>query len=834
MEFENLLTAYQTLCSRYSENILFKKQGITFRETWQRTERRALFLKAQGYNKGDVIAMLAVNSPEWCLTFMAITAIGAIALPLDTNLKPAQYRAMLKSAGARAAFVSEAFRDVFEDETVYRIEDEPAAAGSDQLTAEKIAITDIASLLFTSGTTGNPKIVALTHGNILHVALVCTELEEYTQHEVTLAMLPLYHVYAFESTFMAPLVTGSSLVFQNSLKGPDIIKALAENPITIFPAAPQMWELFLDALMTKLRAQSKAKYRMFMFFLKAGPVLKTLGLGAILQKVFHPVHDVFGHKMRFFISGGAPLKKAYFNYYRVMGFYIMEGYGLTETTGPIAIPYYRDAFAGSVGPPIRGNEVAVKNVNADGIGEIWLRGPAVMPGYYRNDEANREAFDDQGFFNTQDLGYVDGRGHIHITGRLKNVIVLDSGKNVYPEELEQHFVKSPLINEISVFGRQIDGRETVYAVIVPAAKGGGSFGRIQEEVAALNRELPSYRTIGRFALSADPLPRNSTRKVLVDEVIRRLDQGLYQTDAAGAAVPQNLLTATSVREEEIIAALAEGLGSETLYANETLADHDIDSLGLVELIVHLEEALNIAVDMDKVNPLQTLEEFVRYLAECEAGGGVNLDEAILCEPITTRARTFFNPVNELVLLIFRAAAWLFWRLKVNHKDRLQPDNAIVIANHQSLLDAPLMVSQLPRRLRNHVFLIGKKEVAFLRYPFAGAPVLFVDRTGNVVPALKAAADMLRSGQSLIIFPEGTRTRSGAVGKFKSGAAYLAFHLCKQIIPVKIQGTYGVMPRGAFLPRFFSGGRIAMDVGEPINPADFPSIEALTEHLQKLY
>jgi long-chain acyl-CoA synthetase len=834
MEFENLFVAYQTLCGRYGENILFKNQRISFNETWRRTERRALFLKGQGYKKGDVIAILALNSPEWCFTFMAITAIGAIALPLDTNLKPAQYQAMLKSAGAAAAFVSDSFRDVFQDETVYRIEDEPVAGGADKLQAEKLETNDIASLLFTSGTTGNPKIVALTHGNILHVALVCTTLEEYTQDEVTLAMLPLYHVYAFESTFMAPLVSGSAIVFQNSLKGPDIIKALAENPITIFPAAPQMWELFLDALMTKLRAQSKAKYRMFMFFLKSGPVLQALGLGSILQKVFHPVHDVFGHKMRFFISGGAPLKKEYFNYYRTMGFYIMEGYGLTETTGPIAIPYYKDAVAGAVGPPIAGNEVAIKAVNADGIGEIWLKGQAVMPGYYRNDEANREAFDDKGFFNTQDLGYVDERGHIHITGRVKNVIVLDSGKNVYPEELEQHFVRSPLISEIAVFGRKIDGRETVYAVIVPAAKGGGSFGRIQEEVATLNRELPSYRTIGRFALSADPLPRNSTRKVLVDEVIRRLDQGLYQKDAAGAAVPQNILTATSVREEEIIAALTEGLGSETLYANETLADHDIDSLGLVELVVHLEESLNIAVDMDKINPLQTLEEFVRYLAECEAGGGVNLDEAILCEPITTKAATFFNPINELVLLIFRMAAWICWRLKVIHRERLCPDNAIIIANHQSLLDAPLLVSQLPWRLRNHVFLIGKKEVAFLRYPFAGAPVLFVDRTGNVVPALKAAADMLRSGQSLIIFPEGTRTRDGAVGKFKSGAAYLAFHLRKKIIPVQIRGTFEIMPRSTFLPRFFSGGKIELDVGEPIDPADFSSIEALAEDLQKLY
>ncbi len=143
------------------------------------------------------------------------------------------------------------------------------------------------------------------------MALVCTRLEEYTADEVTLAMLPLYHVYAFESTFMAPLLTGSSVVFQTSLKGPDIIRALAENPITIFPAAPQMWELFFDAMVGKIRAQSMAKYRLFMFFLKAAPVLRALGLGVLPKKVFSPVHDICGRKMRFFISGGAPLKKEY-------------------------------------------------------------------------------------------------------------------------------------------------------------------------------------------------------------------------------------------------------------------------------------------------------------------------------------------------------------------------------------------------------------------------------------------------------------------------------------------------------------------------------------------
>ncbi|MBN2401885.1 MAG: AMP-binding protein [Spirochaetes bacterium] len=833
MEFKNLFEAYQSLCDTYAGRILFKNQGISFSEAWQKTKSRALFLQKKGYRKGDVIAILAVNSPEWCYTFMAVTAIGAVALPMDTNLPPAQYRQMAKSAGVKAAFVSAQFRKIFQKMTVFNIENESSVVKSARLKEPSVSRDDTASLLFTSGTTGNPKIVALTHGNIMHVAIDCTKLEEYTPEDVTLAILPLYHVYAFEATFMAPLASGSTIVFLNSLKGPDIIKAMAENPITIFPAAPQMWELFFDALVSKVKAQSKVKYKVFMFFLKAAPVLKALGLGFILRKVFHPVHDVFGHKMRFFISGGAPLKKEYFKYYRNMGFYIMEGYGLTETTGPIAIPYFKDAKPGSVGPPIRGNEVKIKNVNDDGIGEIWLKGPAVMSGYYKNEEANRKAFDDERFFNTQDLGFVDKGGNIHITGRVKNVIILDSGKNVYPEELELYFRNSPLISEIAVFGKKTDGRETVYAVIVPSVKGAKSYDRVRGEVTALNKGLPSYKMISRFALSADPLPRNSTRKVLIDEVIRLLDQGVYQKDASGTAVARNLLIAASVHEEEIISLLEEKLEAKDLLANETLTDQQIDSLGLVELIVYLEEALNISVDMDKVNPLQTLEEFVRYLAACEERKGENLDDLILKGPVTTKAATFPNPISGLISLLVRAASSLCWHITVSRKEFLRPKNAIIISNHQSILDPPLIMNQIPSALRKDIFLIAKKELSWFRIPFAGAPILYVDRTGNIVPSLKAAADVLRSGHSLLIFPEGTRTRNGTVGKFRSGAAYLAKNLNKKIIPVTINGAFEIMPSGKHIPYFFGGHKLKINVGSPVDPNDFKSIEALNDHLHKV-
>jgi 1-acyl-sn-glycerol-3-phosphate acyltransferase len=235
--------------------------------------------------------------------------------------------------------------------------------------------------------------------------------------------------------------------------------------------------------------------------------------------------------------------------------------------------------------------------------------------------------------------------------------------------------------------------------------------------------------------------------------------------------------------------------------------------------------------MEKVNPLQSIEEFVRTLAACEQGAGVNQDERILRGDITTPMAIFWNPLAELILLVVRICSRLFWGLRIDHAERLIPGNRIIAANHQSNLDVLWLLGALPYRLRKTLFITGKKELSLLKYLFIGSPIVFVDRTGNVLPSLKAAADILRSGAALIIFPEGTRTRDGSLGKFKSGAAYLAHHLGREIIPVTIRGAFGILPKGKILPRLFVKEEGRLIVGEPIDPRRFASIESLNDHVR---
>lgn len=836
MDFErykkDLYSFAEETCERYNSNILmhFEDRKVTYGEFLEMIRRRAAFMQQNGLKKGDAIGLMAVNSPEWCATFIAISAVGGTILPFDTSLQSAQLENMLKAAEAKAIFVSSAFAGLTQSVPVFDVNSEKCYADANKFKPLDIPYESMAALLFTSGTTGTPKMVALSHFNLLHIACVCSEFEEFVPEDVALTLLPLFHVYALEACFLAPFASGGSIVLLNSLRGPDIMKTLSDYPISLFPAAPLMWELFFKALVAKTGVGS-AKYYIFMFFVKNAPILRKLGLGFLVKKIFAPVHQAFGLNHRFFISGGAPLKKEYFTYFKNMGFNIFEGYGLSETTGPIAIPYYKTAKAGSVGNPIPGNEAKIKNINEDGIGEIWVRGDAVMKGYYNNPKANAESFDEDGFFNTGDLGRVDKKNNLYVTGRLKNVIVLDSGKNVYPEELEFYFKQSNMISEIAVIDQVIQGHTQIYAVITPVAKSQELYQKIKAEIDTLNKGLPEYRRVHHFAISLDELPKNSSRKLLYGEIKKMLEDGNYQTSESDNAVLKDVLMGATMREEEVVRFLRAYLKQEILYANQSLSDFNIDSLGLIDLIASIESKLSIDVDINEIWKKQNLLEVVVYLGSIDAGVGSSLDERMLRGPIEKKPRKFYNPLYNVFIAIIGFLSRRFWHVTVENRDRLREDNVIFVANHQSYLDMIWMSFCIPTKYRKNIYVTGKKKFAFLRFIFPIFPVLYLD-DANSVDVIKANADLLRQGKSLMIFPEGTRTPDGKMTPFKSGAAYLAWHLNKSVVPTGINGAYEIYPRNKKFPKLFSKVHGKINVGRAMNPADYKSVEEFNHAIEK--
>lgn len=826
----SLYDFYKSSCELYSEKKLFST-GMTYGEAMKIVEERGAFLQKNGFKKGDVIALLSHNSEEFCITFMAITSIGAVVLPLDPNLDRSKYAGMLKQVKCGTVFTTPEFRGCFKKLTVLSTSFSGNREKKTEFKKSRINENDISSMFYTSGTTGEPKIVQLTHANIFKTAHANAEFFNTGTDDMILCILPLFHAYALIAAFMGPIAHGSSICIQPSLKGPDIMKSLADNPITMFPAVPLMWEMIMDGIISRVKLASKLKYRVFRFFLRYGNLFRKAGLGFVPDMIFAEIHRAFGGSMRIMISGGAPLKKIYSRYYSSMGFTLVEGYGLSESTGPVTVSSDKKNVRGSIGKPLNGNEVKLADINGEGIGEICLRGNAVMPGYYNNRGMTSAVFDSEGFFHTGDLGRLDRNGNIFITGRSKNVIVLPSGKNVYPEELEGFYKESELISEIAVFGIKRNNEESVFAVIVPAIRNNSSYLTIKAELDRMNAALPSYKTVSSFALSPEPLPVNSTRKILYDSVRDGLKRGIYITHEKERGVLQQKLAPQNPEEEHIVSLLKKRFRRDTIYARETFADHGIDSLELVDFIVFLEERLEISIDTERMKQIQTMDELLTYISGLEKTGGESINKKIFDGMITEKPFPVFNPMLEIVIAACNIISRIAWKFRIISPEKLDFNGTIISANHTSFMDIIWVSVAIPAKYRKYVYVAGNKRFSFLKYIFPMLPVIWVD-ADNTVEVLKKSADILRQGRSLIIFPEGGRSFDGKLMEFKTGAAYLAKNLNKKIIPLSINGAFDIWPKNKKLPRFTGGKKGLITVGDAILPEKFRDVESLNSHLKK--
>ena len=630
----------------------------------------------------------------------------------------------------------------------------------------------------------------------------------------------------------APIAAGSSIVFQTSLKAPDILKDLREYKINVFPAVPRIWETFFDRIVK--RYEEERQMKLFKFFAENGSWLKWLGFGPKIKAFFRPVQELFGGHMIFMISGGAHLKRNYEVAYRNMGFKMVPGYGLTETVGPVAVNKTDHRTIGCVGAPTVGNEAKIKNPNPEGIGEIWLKGDSVFKGYYKNETATAEVFDSEGWFNSGDLGLIKN-GELYIRGRKKNIIVLDSGKNVYPDDLIAFYQKAPEINELTVFGRQVNGSETVFAVIVPEHKNKDSYEQIAKVIKKMSFGLPTYKRIGKFAISYDALPKTSKQSVKNHAVMAQLDKGAYQLRADDPNFIVKELVGETPEEENIISLLRERLNVDIIYVNQKLEDFEIDSLDYIELISFLETKLSIKIDSGVFVDTVNMKDLVSYIKSTFIDSNdFDAKQYIKeCSVDAVFVKGFFNPLLELGLLLVKMFSKLFWQVQLKAENNLDINNNIVIANHQSYLDFFWLYSNIPSRQRRNVYIAIRRKYLFLRYLLPGMAFIFIDRErSKYIPILKAEADLLRKGKSILIFPEGARTTSGNIGEFRTGAAFLAHSLKKEIVPITINGTFQIMPKHSRFPGIWRK-KGSLIVHNKISPDAYQNYEQLNNEMKKV-
>src|SRR5208283_2627600 len=406
------------------------------------------------------------------------------------------------------------------------------------------ASDEVAALLYTSGTTADPKGVMLTHGNLLGEVTAVFDWVDLGPNDALLGVLPMFHVLAQMANLMIPLVKGARVVYLETLNTTELLRALQERGITAFAVVPQFFYLIHERILQEVAKRGSIAQKLLRVLMTINRGLRRVGVNAG-PFLFRKVHETLGKKMRYLVTGGSRFNPDVGRDFYALGIDVLQAYGLTETTAAVFATSPGDNVIGSVGKAMKGVEAKIVNAHIDRAhiddtqapedagpagGEIVLRGAPVMMGYWHRPDATAAVLR-EGWFYTGDLGYFDSHGNLFLTGRKKEVIVLSNGKNVYPEEVEAHYLKSPYIKELAVMGlegKPGEGGDRLHAVIVPnfdilrQKKIVNAKEVIRFDIESLSQQIASTKRIGSYEIWQDDLPRTTTRKIKRFEVEKRV------------------------------------------------------------------------------------------------------------------------------------------------------------------------------------------------------------------------------------------------------------------------------------------------------------------------
>ncbi len=545
-DYPTLRETFEITTSRFPSNECFKtivpeKVVYTYSEAYSRILDLAYYLVESGVGKGDHICVSGKNSPQWAIVYLAITFAGAVIVPLDYALHPEDMTKILKFGDVDTIFMDdEKIDEVDPDSTFirkrYSLESDMKHEYALALKGEKCGLPsatsdETAAILFTSGTTGTPKGVMLSHNNLMSSTLESQRLFDVFPSDVFYAILPIHHAYTMTAVFLETISSGACCVFGKKLITPIILRELKEGGVTMFLAVPMLFNKLLGGIMSGVEKTGKFKSGLIHFLMGfSGFVKKTFKVN-IGKKLFSRLllEKVSLDKMRICICGGGPLPASTFRRFNQLGLDFVQGYGLTETSPIININPVEVYEEDSVGIPLPHVEEKIVSPDEDGNGLIYVRAPMVMQGYYKNQDATDEVLDSEGWLNTGDVGHIGEHGFLYLTGRAKSIIVTEGGKNVFPEEIEDKFQLYGEIEQCCIIPYIINSEmksEGIRIVIHPSSqymKGktlDEAARHMEEIVENVNRDLQSYKKITMVSVVDEPLPMTSTKKIKRFEVIR--------------------------------------------------------------------------------------------------------------------------------------------------------------------------------------------------------------------------------------------------------------------------------------------------------------------------
>ncbi|MBM3243435.1 MAG: AMP-binding protein [Candidatus Omnitrophica bacterium] len=809
---------------------------FTYHELEEQSRRIAVFLIKEGFKKGDRACLISENCPEWAFVYFGIIYAGLTCVPVDPQSSREEIENILSDSNAKVIFCSgkvfvDKIRLKVAQNTAFKVillnainEKEIKNISLHGISCPEITPQDIASLIYTSGTTGKPKGVLLSHSNICSNFLSLQKTGIYSSSDNFLAILPLYHTYAFMATLVVPLFSGAKVTFCYSLNSVDIVKAIHESKVTVFAAVPQVLSMIHKGIFERLK-RLPFLFKPFVFpYIRLKVRRKFKGL-------------------KFLISGGARLDpKINRDLYKI-GLKVIEGYGLTETSPVVTLNPPEKIKFGSAGKPIPDIEVKILNPNKDGIGQVLIKGPNVMQGYYRRPDLTKEALKDSWFYSA-DLGFIDKEGYLFLSGRESEVIVLSSGKNIYPEELEEYYLRSPYIKEIcivaheeKVFGRS---REVLFAVIVPdldffsKAREPNIRDKIRWELDNSGKGLPSYRHIMGFTLTNKELPRTVLKKIKRHEVKEIYLCSLKKNDSfAEEALPQDKAILEKKHAGKIIRYISSHVNKPVHPHSHLEIDLGIDSLAKVELGLGLEALLGIEMPDELFYAVSTVRDLIAAVENITGGLTAEIpqpmvnrkgwDEILKEAPLLKTKEAIkleFGVLEHAVTIVFKYTFLLFfkvfWFLRVRGRENLSPQGPFLICpNHASYLDGLFIFCSLPFKVAMNTYFLGFQQIfehPYLKWGNRIARMISIDAATHLTEAMQAVSYVAGLKKIICIFPEGMRSIDEKVKDFKKGVGILIKELNIPVVPAYIRGSHHSWPRGSRLPRFHP---VEVTFGKPV-------------------
>ena len=777
----------------------FRYMRWTYSQVWAQSGQVATLLQQKGLHKGDRVILWGPNSPHWVFIFFGCLRAGIAVVPLDVRSAPDYVSRVLLKTEPKLAFTSRltprgeldlacpeiAFEDL-----------ESEIAGLPGPENVSVAPDDLAEIMFTSGTTGDPKGVMLTHRNLTANIEGISRYISCKSSSRLLSILPLSHMYEQMGGLFIAMYYGASITYPTSRQPTVLARTMRERRITIMLLVPQGLELLMNGIEREIGRQGKQALWALLLKIAAWTPFR------LRRHLFRRVHRQFGGELDFIVSGGAALEPDIGRKWELIGVRILQGYGATEASPVISNHALDERRLDSAGRPLPNVEVKIS-----GAGEIWVRGENVTPGYWRSTEQTAEAFEGD-WYKTGDLGYLDEDGFLHIQGRMKDMIVLPSGQNVFPEDIEAVLVKHPQVKDATVLGISRGSSVEVHAVLILSDADAA-----EQVVSWTNGQLAEHQRVrGSTVWRGEDFPRTHTLKVKKQLVIDSVLAGAEPAVPA-AAVSGGGRGGAARGIAEILGEIARVDPGQVLEDLRLGDDLDLDSLGRVELLSTIEAELGVYIDEGQLGPETTV-----------AGLATLVEEGSKSPPMLSfpvwGMRWWCRMLRGLLqrTMVFPLLA-LTYSLRVSGGENLQGlvGPVLLASNHHLGMDHILITKAVPLKWRRRMAIaaaagLWRNPVRWVMNPLLGNGFPLA-REGAVRPSLENMGRIMDEGWSVLIFPEGELTFGGPMKPFMTGTGLVAGEGRIPVVPLRLHiHRLGFPSRFPFVKR----GSVEIRFGKPLH------------------